>query len=293
MRVSPHVHALLLNCEIELASGARIPRFVPAYVIEAERLTVVDTAVRSSAPIIFDYIESIGRKPEEIEYVIHTHGHFDHVGGNGIFAERATPRFWAHPNDKAIIESLEYQERVRPVGRMREQNTSGDVTVTDLLHDGDTLDLGGGVRVDVFHTPGHSPGSVSLFIPWDGTLFCGDVLPEPGAIPIYEDVRQTLDSLTTLRGVSGATVLLSQLSDQVWTGDDVRRHIDDGEAYVRRVDRTIRQTADRIGKSALFEEVCRTVLRELGLPEAAGALPIYQTTVMAHRATEPLGELST
>ena len=171
MRVSPHVHALLLNFEIELASGARIPRFVPAYVIEAERLTVVDTAVKSSAPIIFDYIESIGRKPEEIENVIHTHGHFDHVGGNGIFAERAKPRFWAHPSDRAIIENLEYQERVRPVGKMREQNTSGDVAVTDLLNDGDTIDLGGDVQVHVFHTPGHSPGSVSLFIPGDGTLY--------------------------------------------------------------------------------------------------------------------------
>jgi len=290
MRVSPHVHSLLLNFEIELLSGARIPRFVPAYVIEAERLTVVDTAVKSSAPIIFDYIESLGRKPEEIEYVINTHGHFDHVGGNGIFAERARPRFFAHPKDKAIIECLEHQERIRPVGKMREQNTSGDVTVTGLLHEGDTLDLGGDVQVNVFHTPGHSPGSVSLFIPGDGTLFCGDVLPEPGAIPIYEDVGQTLDSLMTLRRVSGVTVLLSQLSDQVWSGDDVRTHIDDGEAYVRRVDRVIRQIIDRLGQHAPVSEVCRMVLRELGLSEAASALPIYQTTVMAHLSIDPLEE---
>ena len=293
MRVSPHVHSLLLHFEIELLSGATIPRFVPAYVIDAERLTIVDTAVKSSAPIIFEYIESIGRKPEEIAWVINTHGHFDHVGGNGIFAERAKPRFFAHPKDRAIIESLEYQERMRPVGRMREQNTSGDVRVTDLLNEGDTLDLGGGVQVEVFHTPGHSPGSVSLFIPEDGTLFCGDVLPEPGAIPIYEDVGQTLDSLKTLRKVGGATVLLSQLSDQVWIGNDVRGHIDDGEAYVRLVDRLIRQTADRLGQKASVEDVCRMVLRELGLPEAASALPIYQTTVMAHLAIEPLGEFPT
>jgi hydroxyacylglutathione hydrolase len=293
MRVSPYVHSLLLHFEIELLSGARIPRFVPAYVIDAERLTVVDTAVKSSAPVIFEYIESIGRKPEEIECVINTHGHFDHVGGNGIFAERARPRFFAHPKDKPIIESLEYQERIRPVGRMREQHTSGDVTVTDLLNDGDTLDLGGGVQMEVFHTPGHSPGSVSLFIPGDGTLFCGDVLPEPGAIPIYEDVGQTLESLKTLRSVGGATVLLSQLSEQVWIGDDVGTHIDDGEAYLRLVDRLVRRTTDGSGQKASVEEVGRTVLRDLGLPEAAAALPIYRTTVMAHLATEPLGESPT
>jgi hydroxyacylglutathione hydrolase len=290
MRISPHVHALLLNFDIELLSGVKIRRFVSAYVIEAERLTMVDTAVKSSAPIIFEYIESIGRKPEEIEYVINTHGHFDHIGGNGIFAKRAKPRFFAHPNDKAIIESLEYQERIRPVGKMREQNTSGDVTVTDLLNEGDTLDLGGDVQVDVLHTPGHSPGSVSLFIPGDGVLFCGDVLPEPGALPIYEDVGQTLDSLIKLRLVRGATVLLSQLSDQIWRGDDVYAHIDDGEAYLRRFDGLIRQAVDRLGKTSSREELCRMAFRELGLPEAASALPIVQTTVAAHLATDPLGE---
>jgi hypothetical protein len=119
------------------------------------------------------------------------------------------------------------------------------------------------------------------------------VLPEPGAIPIYEDVGQTLESLKTLRSVGGATVLLSQLSEQVWIGDDVGTHIDDGEAYLRLVDRLVRRTTDGSGQKASVEEVGRTVLRDLGLPEAAAALPIYRTTVMAHLATEPLGESPT
>jgi glyoxylase-like metal-dependent hydrolase (beta-lactamase superfamily II) len=290
MRVTPHVHSLLLDFEIELSSGVKIPRFVPVYVIEAERLTVVDTAVRSGAPVIFEYIESLGRKPEEIEYVINTHGHMDHVGGNGVFAERANPRFFAHPKDKAIIENLEYQERIRPVGNMREQNTSGGVKVTDELNEGDTLDLGGGVKVEVLHTPGHSPGSLSLFIPEDGALFCGDVLPEPGALPVYEDVLQTLDSLIKLRLVRGVNVLLSQLSDQIWRGGDVHAHIDDGEAYLRRIDGLVRQAVNVLGDKSSREEICRVVFRELGLPEMAGALPVVQTTIAAHLVTDPLVE---
>lgn len=290
MRVTPHVHSLLLNFEIELSTGIKIPRFVPAYIVEAERLTVVDTGVRSSPAVIFDYIESLGRKPEEVEYVVHTHGHFDHVGGNGIFAERAHPRFFAHPKDRAIIESLEYQERIRPVGNMREGNTSGDVRVTDELNEGDTLDLGGGVTMEVIHTPGHSPGSVSLFIPEDGALFCGDVLPEPGALPIYEDVPQTLDSLIKLRLVRGAEVLLSQLSDRVWRGAEVLAHIDEGEAYLRRIDSLVREAVDVFPGNSSRADICRYVFREIGLPEHACDIPIVQTTILAHLMIDPIGE---
>ncbi|MFP6890827.1 MAG: MBL fold metallo-hydrolase, partial [Nitrospinota bacterium] len=63
--------------------------------------------------------------------------------------------------------------------------------------------MGGGVRVEVLHTPGHSPGSISLFLPGEGALMCGDVVPGPGALPIYEDIRQTLESLDKLRAVKG------------------------------------------------------------------------------------------
>ena len=53
----------------------------------------------------------------------------------------------------------------------------------------------GGVDVRVLHTPGHSAGSLSFFVPEDGALISGDVLPEPGTLPIYESVADTLASL--------------------------------------------------------------------------------------------------
>jgi glyoxylase-like metal-dependent hydrolase (beta-lactamase superfamily II) len=125
MRAAEHVHSLLLHFEIEMDSGAIIPRFVPAYVIDADGLPVVDTGVESSAGLIFSYIESPGRRPEEIEYVIDTHGHFGHAGGNGIFAERAGPRFFAHPLDRGIIENLEYRGRIRPAGKCASKTHRG------------------------------------------------------------------------------------------------------------------------------------------------------------------------
>ena len=287
MRVTEHVHSLLHHFEIEMPSGARIPRFVPSYVIEGERLAVVDTGVKSSVEAIFGYIESLGRRPEDIECVINTHGHFDHVGGNGVVAERADPRFYAHPRDRAIIENLDYQDRIRPVGKMRELNTSGPVKVTDLLDEGDTLDLGGGVRVEVLHTPGHSPGSLSLFVPGDGALLCGDVLPEPGALPIYEDVQQTIESLDKLRAISRVKVLLSELSDKIWQGGEAAAHIDDGEGYLRRIDGLIRRGDEELGEAVSTKDIGASVFAALGLPEA-GLIPIVLTSFAAHLAIEPL-----
>lgn len=286
MRVTEHIYSLLLNFEIEMPTGAKIKRFVPVYVIDTEHLTVVDTGVKSGAEVIFKCIESLGRRPEDVEFVINTHGHFDHVGGNGVLAERAQPRFFAHVRDRAIIESLEYQERIRPVGNMRERNTSGSVKITDLLDEGDVIDLGGDVKMEVLHTPGHSPGSISLFIPSEGALFCGDVLPEPGALPIYEDMGQTLDSLDKLRAVKGAEVLLSQLSDRIWRGDEVGAHIDNGEAYIRIIDELVRQASIELGEAASVKDIGTRVFKELGLPEA-GLIPIVQTSIMAHLAAGP------
>jgi len=288
MRVTEHIYSLLINFEIEMPTGAKIERFVPVYVIDAEHLTVVDTGVKSGAEVIFKCIESLGRHPEDVEFVINTHGHFDHVGGNGVLAERAQPRFFAHGRDRAIIESLEYQDKVRSVGNMREQNTSGSVKVTDILEEGDVIDLGGDVKVEVLHTPGHSPGSISLFIPSEGALFCGDVLPEPGALPIYEDMGQTLESLNKLRSVKGVEVLLSQLSDKIWQGAEVGAHIDDGEAYIRIIDELVRQASDEFGDAASVKELGVRVFAELGLPEA-GLIPIVQTSIMAHLNAGPLG----
>lgn len=288
MRVTEHIHSLLLDFEIEMATGAKIKRFVPVYVIDAEHLTVVDTGVKSGVEVIFTCIESLGRQPEDVEFVINTHGHFDHVGGNGVLAERAQPRFFAHGRDRAIIESLEYQERIRPVGNMREQNTSGSVKVTDLLDEGDVIDLGGDVKIEVMHTPGHSPGSISLFIPSEGALFCGDVLPEPGALPIYEDMGQTLNSLNKLRAVKGAEVLLSQLSDRIWRGAEIGAHIDNGEAYIRIIDEIVRQASVELGEAASVKDIGARVFAELGLPEA-GLIPIVQTSIMAHLTSRPLG----
>ena len=287
MRVTPHVHCLWLEFEIALPGGRRIPRFVTSYVIEGERLAVVDTSVAPAAPRILAYIESLGRKAGDLAHVINTHCHFDHIGGNGVLAERAEPRFHAHPLDRPWIEDLGLQEKGRPVPGMR-GICSGPVKVEGALEEGGEVDLGGGVRVQALHTPGHSPGSLSLFVPGDGALICGDVLPEPGTLPIYEDVHATLASLEKLRAVAGAEALLSAMSRKVWRGKEAGEHIDAGEGYVRRIDRLVRRAREEKGPGLTPEEAGRSAFAALGLPPEA-MIGIVARTFAAHLAVEPLG----
>jgi hypothetical protein len=97
---------------------------------------------------------------------------------------------------------------------------------------------------------------------------------------------QTLDSLNKLRAVKGVGVLLSQLSDKIWRGAEARAHIDDGEAYIRLIDKLVRRASVELGEAASVKDVGARVFAELGLPEA-GLIPIVQTSIMAHLTADP------
>ena len=73
------------------------------YLLEEDgRLTVVDAGVPSSWDSLHDALGQLGRKPSDIEAVVLTHAHFDHVG----FAERARKEWdvhvWVHERDRSL-----------------------------------------------------------------------------------------------------------------------------------------------------------------------------------------------
>ncbi len=120
-----------------------------------------------------------------------THSHYDHIGHLHLVAERL-----GHAAEAAILAdpTREATQAVpflldRPIladgGRLDVATmTQAPCPLTGFLDEGMSVDLGGR-HLDIFHTPGHSPGSISLRDSATGTLFCGDVLL-PGLI--YDDI---------------------------------------------------------------------------------------------------------
>lgn len=101
--------------------------------------------------------------------VVATHAHFDHILAADAIRKRTGVPFFLHADDRPLLEamrtgSLKYLGReLRPPPE-----------VDRWCRDGDEL-AAGSLRLDVLHTPGHSPGSVSLLAP-DEAVFSGDTL---------------------------------------------------------------------------------------------------------------------
>ena len=67
--------------------------------MEGEELALVDTGIAGNADAIIRYIESIGRKPSELKYIILSHYHFDHSGSANALHERTGAQVVAHHDE--------------------------------------------------------------------------------------------------------------------------------------------------------------------------------------------------
>ena len=280
LRISKHVHSLWLEFEIRLKDRTRVPRFVTSYIIECDKkMFLIDTALKHSPKTILEYIHSIGRNPEEIQGVINTHSHFDHIGGNLFFQEKYNPIFYAHHLEVPYIQDIELQHKERPVGEMV-HNVRGPVFINKTIDEGDVIFLEE-LEIQVFHTPGHSSGSISIFIPEDGVLICGDVLPEEGTLPIYEEVSVTYTSLDKIKKIESLDILLSSLSRKISKGKDVIKHIESGKNYLKRIQYLVDRFKKENNESISVKQLTKQIFRELGLPDA-GIIPIVETSISAH-----------
>jgi len=91
----------------------------------------------------------------------------------------------------------------------------GPVHVDHDLVEGDIIeadDTGAGEML-VFHTPGHSYGSISLHLQSERALFSGDAIPVAGDLPVYDNAVLSVKSVKRLRGFAGIRVLLSSWDD--------------------------------------------------------------------------------
>ncbi len=122
-------------------------------------------------------LELLGRHKLTVKAIVSTHAHIDHVGGLSKLHQYTGAPVMMHRDDVPLYQGMDVQAAFLGV-RAPE---IGDID--QLLRDGDALQWGS-LGAQVIHTPGHSPGSISLFLPaaagkitlGSPQLFAGDTL---------------------------------------------------------------------------------------------------------------------
>jgi glyoxylase-like metal-dependent hydrolase (beta-lactamase superfamily II) len=120
----------------------------------AQDCLIVDTGADHVEPLI-DFLKKNSLRPAA---VVFTHGHFDHVNGVTLLAKHfPAVESIIHRHDAAAL-----------VGKVK------DLKVRLIKQDG-PIELAG-IRLEVFHTPGHTPGGISLYCRSGEVVFTGDTL---------------------------------------------------------------------------------------------------------------------
>lgn len=188
MQVYPGVH------EIRSEFGGRR---IHQHLFVGERVVLLDAGLASTPETtIFPYLETIGLSPKSLDLVVGMHPDVDHHGGcAAIRAASKDTLFACHANDAALIENPErlYAKRYNFLahqhgmgfGREGMVHCPQGVRVDLLLQDGETIQLGPDRALEIWHTPGHSDGHLTVYDRANRAAFTSDAVQGSGYPTIH------------------------------------------------------------------------------------------------------------
>ena len=183
----------------------------------AEGATLVDSGMPGQLELFRKRLAELGMNLADIRRIILTHQDMDHIGGAAALVAETGALVYAHAGDAPYIQGEKEllkmsPERVKGIAKSLPEEQRARVLslfspmprahVDQLLRDGEVLPFHGGIRV--IHTPGHTPGHVSLFLERSRILLSGDALrieegrlvgPAPRVTP---DMKEAIASLSKL-----------------------------------------------------------------------------------------------
>jgi glyoxylase-like metal-dependent hydrolase (beta-lactamase superfamily II) len=262
---------------------------VHLYLVRGSKLALIDSgAADSPAAAVEPVLRELGLGWSDLDFLLNTHGHRDHLGGNGE-VKAAAPRVSiglhradahlaggpeAHlPDASALLRMLGREDLVPEQEALLRKVVGKAVGIERELEDGDVVDLGSDVRLSVVHTPGHTDGSVCFFWESYGMVFSGDAVQghgwRAGVTPIYFDMAY-VDSLDRIEALGASTLCMGHtfgwsgvLNDPVRRGGEVNETLQASRRASAAIDQAATLALEACGLDAPFTELAEATAREL------------------------------
>lgn len=246
-----------------------------------ERTLLIDSGVRTTPDAsVYPALQAAGLR-REIDLLLVSHADADHHGGNAaIRSGSPNVTILCHEWDRPRIESKACHLR----GRYDEVVADDDVhyapemmdwlsdmigvdTLVDVgLRGDESLGLGGGMHVEVLHTPGHTAGHLSVWDPERRLLIMQDAVLGSGipdsrgeilSPPPYYDVAAYVDTVQRLRALDPEWLLTAHYP--IMRGAEIPEFLAASLAFVEQLDRAVLDTVDQACRpltlSAVIDEV--------------------------------------
>ncbi len=141
-----------------------------------EHKVLIDTGTGMFTSKLEEDLLGVGVSLDAITDIVLTHSHIDHVGGVIPLLEEGTPKIHAHKAEADMINSGDMSLTL--------SETFGaeipPFKIEGVVEDGDIIDFGE-IKLKVLHTPGHSAGSMCLYLEEQSIIFTGDTLFSGGS----------------------------------------------------------------------------------------------------------------
>ena len=194
-----------------------LPTFGQVYLWrEEQELTLVDSGVPGSGAEIAKAFAELGFRRQQLRRIVLTHCHEDHAGAAAEMRGWANVEVLVHRLDAPVVRGERpysapmLTERERPFY----ENVASPTRMVPAcgvdteLADGDLIDFGGGAHV--IETPGHTEGSIAIWLPENAVLFTGDLMANPnGSVilgPFNVERSEARDSFIRLTGLPAQTI---------------------------------------------------------------------------------------